>query len=91
MGIFMATMARSIPQFGMLAVLILLPLQQSGVVQAVMQSVPTTHFAALGQAILFRGAGISFVLPQFLSLAAIGRVFFMLSLIRFRKTISQMV
>ena len=101
MGIFMATVARSMPQFGMLSVLILLPLQLlSGgftpresmpeFVQIVMLIAPTTHFVAAGQAILFRGAGLGVVWPQFLALAAIGAVFFAISLNRFRKTISQM-
>jgi len=101
MGIFMATLARSMPQFGMLAVLILLPLQllsggstpresMPGVVQIVMLVAPTTHFVAAGQAILFRGAGLSMVWPQFLALVAIGAAFFAISLNRFRKTISQM-
>jgi len=101
MGIFMATLARSMPQFGMLAVLILLPLQMlSGgatpresmpaFVQNLMLAAPTTHFVAAGQAILFRGAGLDVVWPQFLALVAIGAVLFAISLNRFRKTISQM-
>jgi len=101
LGIFMATLARSMPQFGMLAVLILLPLQllsggftpresMPGFVQNVMLAAPSTHFVALGQAILFRGAGLGVVWPQFLALAAIGAVFFAIALTRFRKTISQM-
>jgi ABC-2 type transport system permease protein len=101
LGIFMATLARSMPQFGMLAVLILLPLQllsgsftpresMPGIVQQVMQAAPTTHFVALGQAILFRGAGIGVVWPQFLALVAIGAVFFAIALNRFRRTINQM-
>ena len=101
MAIFMATLARSMPQFGMLAVLILLPLQllsgnstpREGMpvfVQDIMLAAPTTHFVALGQAILFRGAGLSVVWPQFLALAAIGVIFFAIALNRFRKTISQM-
>jgi ABC-2 type transport system permease protein len=101
MAIFMATLARSMPQFGMLAMLVLLPLQLlSGnatpresmpvLVQRVMLLAPTTHFVSLGQAILFRGAGFSVVWPQFLTLTAIGASFFAISLSRFRKTISQM-
>jgi ABC-2 type transport system permease protein len=101
MGIFMATLARSMPQFGMLLVLVLLPLQMlSGgntpresmpqFVQNVMLAAPTTHFVELGQAILFRGAGIDVVWRPFLWLAVIGSVLFALSLMRFRKTLSQM-
>jgi ABC-2 type transport system permease protein len=101
MGIFMATLARSMPQFGMLLVLVLLPLQMlSGgttpresmpqFVQDIMLAAPTTHFVELGQAILYRGAGIGVVWQPFLALALIGAVLFAFSLARFRKTLSQM-
>ena len=101
MGIFMATVARSMPQFGLLMVLTLLPLQMlSGgttpresmpqLVQDVMLAAPTTHFVSLAQGILYRGAGLDVVWPQFLALLAIGCVLFALSLSRFRKTISSM-
>ena len=101
LGIFMATVARSMPQFGMLLVLVLLPLQLlSGgatpresmpmLVQNVMQIAPTTHFVSAAQAILYRGAGIDVVWPQLLAIGAIGSVLFVASLTRFRKTISQM-
>jgi ABC-2 type transport system permease protein len=59
-------------------------------VQAIMLAAPTTHFVALSQAILFRGAGLNVVWPQFLALAMIGVVFFGVALNRFRKTISQL-
>ncbi|ODU73029.1 MAG: hypothetical protein BGP10_12935 [Rhodanobacter sp. 68-29] len=101
LGIFMATLARNMPQFGMLMVLIMMPLQMlSGgstpfesmpvAVQTMMQAAPTTHFVNLGGAILFRGAGFDVVWPQFLALAVIGSVLFAFSLARFRKAISQM-
>lgn len=100
-GIFMATIARNMPQFGMLTVLVLLPLEMlSGsttpresmpeVVQNVMLAAPTTHFVELGQAILFRGAGIDVVWPQLLAIVAIGGVFFTVALARFRRAISEM-
>ncbi len=101
MGIFMATVARNMPQFGLLMILTLLPLQllSGGVtpresmpvlVQDLMLLAPTTHFVELGQAILYRAAGLDVVWPQFLALFVIGMVMFTLSLARFRKTISQM-
>ena len=101
MGIFLATLARSMPQFGMLLVLVLLPLQLlSGgatpresmpvFVRDVMLAAPTTHFVSAGQAILYRGASIDVVWPQFLIILAIGSVLFIASLVRFRKTIGQM-
>ena len=101
MGIFMATIARNMPQFGMLMVLTILPLQMlSGgatpresmpeLVQNIMLVAPTTHFVELGGAILFRGAGIEVVWKQFLWLVVIGAALFAGSLARFRKTIAQM-
>ena len=101
MGIFMATVARNMPQFGMLMVLTILPLQMlSGgstpresmpaLVQDIMLAAPTTHFVELGSAILFRGAGIDMVWKQFLWLAVIGGSLFAFALARFRKAITQM-
>lgn len=101
MGIFLATIARSMPQFGLLMVLVLLPLQMlSGgmtpsesmpkLVQDIMLLAPTTHLVSLGQAILYRGAGLDVVWKSFLALSVIGAVLFTLALRRFRKTISQM-
>ncbi|WP_083384542.1 MULTISPECIES: ABC transporter permease [Cupriavidus] len=101
MGIFMATLARSMPQFGMLLVLVLLPLQMlSGgstpresmpeFVQVIMLAAPTTHFVELGQAILYRGAGMGVVWKPFLFLLVIGSVLFAFSLGRFRRALSQM-
>lgn len=101
LGIFMATLARSMPQFGLLTVLILLPMQllsggftpresMPGFVQAIMLAAPTTHFVAAGQAILFRAAGLDVVWPRLLALALIGAGFFAIALRRFRRTISQM-
>lgn len=101
LGIFIATLARNMPQFGMLMILLLLPLQMlSGgstpresmpdVVQNIMLAAPTTHFVSQAQAILYRGAGLDVVWPQFLWLVIIGSVLFAFSLSRFRKAITQM-
>jgi ABC-2 type transport system permease protein len=101
MGIFMATVARTMPQFGLLLILTMMPLDLlSGgftpresmpeIVRNLMLLAPTTHFIMAGQAILFRGAGLEVVWPQFLALAAIGGSFYAISLRRFRRTIGQM-
>ena len=101
MGIFLATLARNMPQFGMLMMLTIIPLQLlSGgstpresmpeLVQNIMLAAPTTHFVELGQAILYRGAGIETVWKPFLALALIGAVMFAGSLLRFRKAITRM-
>jgi ABC-2 type transport system permease protein len=96
MGIFLATVAGSMPQFGMLLMLVLLPLQiLSGattpresmpqIIQDIMLAAPNTHFVILAQSVLFRGAGLDVVWPQFAALLLIGAVFFYFSLRRFRK------
>lgn len=101
MGILLGTVARSMPQLGLLLMLVLLPLQMlSGgttpresmpeIVQVAMLAAPTTHFVALAQAVLYRGAGIGIVWPHFLALAGIGATLFAISLARFRRTIGTM-
>ncbi len=101
LGIFLATIARSMPQFGLLMVLVMLPLQNlSGamtpresmpeVVQFLMLGAPNTHFVILAQEILYRGAGLDAVWPQFISIAVIGMTLFSLALMRFRHTITKM-
>ncbi|NGO66412.1 ABC transporter permease [Rhizobium daejeonense] len=95
LGIFLATVAGSMPQFGLLLMLILLPLQVlSGgmtpresmpeIIQVIMSFAPNTHFISMAQSILFRGAGMDVVWSQFLWLAAIGTVLFSFALGRFR-------
>ena len=101
LGIFLGTIARSMPQFGLLLMLVLLPLEMlSGgttpresmpdVVRYLMLAAPNTHFVMLAQAILYRGAGFSVVWPQFVAIIAIGAALFGIALARFRKTIGLM-
>ena len=98
LGILLATIAGSMPQFGLLLLMVLFPLQvlaggltpaesMPWAVRAVMTVAPDTHFVSLSQSILFRGAGFDAVWPQLLSLFAIGVAFFLLSLWRFRKSL----
>lgn len=101
LGIFLATLARSMPQFALLLMMVLLPLQiLSGamtpresmpeVVRAVMLGAPNTHFVMLAQGVLYRGAGVDVVWPQFVALILIGAALFALSLARFRRTLASM-
>ncbi len=100
-GIYLATIARNMPQFGMLMLLVLIPLQMlSGgmtpresmpeIIQNVMLIAPTTHFIELSKAILFKDAGFAIVWKQFIMLFIIGIVFFYFAHKRFRSTISKM-
>ena len=99
MGILMATVARSMPQFGLLMIIVVLPLQMlSGgitpresmpeIVQNIMLAAPTTHFTALAQAILYRGAGVDVVWPQLIAIMGIGTAFFVGALLRFRASLA---
>ena len=101
MGIFMATVARSMPQFGLLVVLTIIPLQLlSGgttpresmpeAIRTLMLAAPTTHFVSASQAILYRGAGLEIVWPQLATVLGIGTVFFTIALRRFRGTLNRM-
>jgi ABC-2 type transport system permease protein len=101
LGMFLATYARTMPQFALLMIMVLLPLQllDGGMtpresmpewVQQIMLAAPTTHFVMIAQGILFRGGGIDVVWPQFAALAAIATVLFCVALARFRRTIGSM-
>lgn len=96
LGIFLATIAGSMSQFGLLLIMVLLPLQMlSGtmtpresmpeIIQNVMLAAPNTHFVMFAQAVLFRGAGLDVVWPQLLSLLVIGSILFVIALRRFRQ------
>ena len=85
-GIFLATIARTMPQLGLLYILVAVPLNLlSGantplesmppLLRTIMQASPSTHFVAFAQAILYRGAGFDIVWPRFLLVGAIGAVF----------------
>jgi len=95
-GIFLGTIARSMPQLGLLYLLVFLPMNMlSGSntplesmppwLATIMQASPSTHFVSLAQAILYRGAGFTVVWPQFVIVALIGGVFLGLALLRFRR------
>ena len=99
-GIFLGTIARTMPQLGLLFMLVFLPMNMlSGSntplesmppwLANAMQASPSTHFVSFAQAILYRGAGIDVVWPQFAFVAGVGGVFFLLAILRFRATAAQ--
>ena len=96
-GIFLGTIARSMPQLGLLYMLVFLPMNMlSGSntplesmppwLATIMEASPSTHFVSFAQSILYRGAGLDVVWPQFLFVAGIGGLFFFLAILRFRST-----
>jgi len=99
-GLFIGTIARSMPQLGLLYLLIYLPMNMlSGSntplesmppwLSTIMEASPSTHFVSFAQAILYRGAGIAVIWPQFVFVAIIGGLFLLLAIMRFRSTAAQ--
>jgi ABC-2 type transport system permease protein len=99
-GIFLGTVARTMPQLGLLYMLIAMPMNilsgsntplesMPAWLATAMQASPSTHFVSFAQAILYRGAGFDVVWPDFLAVALIGALFFFLAVLRFRSVAAQ--
>lgn len=100
LGIMLATLTSSMPQFGLLAapvyvVLYLLsgaatPVESMpALIQRIVQLSPATQFVKLTQAVLYRGAGVDIVWPQLLAVAAAGALFLFVALARFRSMLAR--
>jgi ABC-2 type transport system permease protein len=99
LGLYLGTIARSMAQFALLIILVVIVLQllsggntpvesQPPWMQRLTLLLPSRHFVSFSQAIIFRGAGIETVWPQFLAVSAIGFAFFAFSLRQFRQSIA---
>ncbi|HPB74665.1 MAG TPA: ABC transporter permease [Chromatiaceae bacterium] len=99
LGIFLATLARTMPQFGLLSIPVFLVMYMlSGantpldampeVLQRVMLISPTTHIVAYMQSLVFRGAGLDLVWHHLAATLGLGIIAFLLALARFRQTVS---
>jgi len=98
-GIYLSTIARTMPQLGLLYMLVALPMNiLSGsntpmesmprFLQIIMQASPSTHFVSFAQSILYRGAGIGLVWPDFLATGGVALLIFVLALLRFRNAMA---
>ncbi len=99
LGIMLATLVRSMPQFGLLAfpVFIVMSLLSGGqtplesmpvLLQKIMQFVPSTHFVSFSQAVLFRNATPAMVWPDMTKMFLIGAAYTAFTLSRFRKMLA---
>ncbi|WP_096701117.1 ABC transporter permease [Magnetospirillum sp. 15-1] len=99
LGMFLGTVAQSMPQLGLLFILVILPMtllsggqtpreSMPEILQQVTLLSPSTHFVAIAQAILHRGAGLEVIWPNLAATAAVGAGFFWVSLRRFRHHLS---
>lgn len=98
-GILLATLARTMPQFGLLSIPVFLVMYMlSGantpldampeLLRRLMLVSPTTHFVAFVQSVVFRGACLDLVWPQLASTLGLGVLAFAAALARFRQTVS---
>ena len=99
MGIFMGTIARTMPQFGLIFIMTMLPMlilsgtltpyeSMPQILQNLMHLVPTSHFVSMSQAILSRGAGFDIVWIDMFWILLIGILFFLFSLFMFKKSLN---
>jgi ABC-2 type transport system permease protein len=100
LGILLATVVNSMPQFGLLAIpvfviMILLsgsmtPFESMPVVlQKIMHVAPSTHFVKFAQSVLYRGAGIGVVWRDLVIMLGLGAFFLVGALLRFRLMLAQ--
>lgn len=100
LGILLATMANTMPQFALLAipVFLILDMLSGGVsplegmpppLQVVIQVSPTVHYVQLAQSVLYRSAGLDVVWRQFAILAFLGSLFLAAALARFRTMLAR--
>jgi ABC-2 type transport system permease protein len=98
-GMFLGTMARSMAQFALLVIMVIIPVimlsggmgaieSQPDLVQRLTLALPSRHFLAFAKAVAFRGAGAAEVWPELLLMAGLGIVFFVGSLALFRRSMS---
>ncbi|MFA7255741.1 MAG: ABC transporter permease [Candidatus Omnitrophota bacterium] len=99
LGIFLGTISRSMAQFALLNILVVLVLMllsggstpvesQPAWLQRITFFLPSRHFVSFSQVIIYRGGGLSAVWRPFLMVGAIGLGFFVFSLGLFRKSIA---
>lgn len=98
-GIFLSIQVRSMPQFGLLLVPVILPMialsggmtpleSMPAALQWLMRLLPTAHFVSFTTAVLYRGAGLEAVWGSLAAIVAIGAAFFGVALLRFRASIA---
>ncbi|MCE1236390.1 MAG: ABC transporter permease [Hyphomicrobiales bacterium] len=100
LGILIATLARSMPQFALMAIpvfttMLLLsgnmtPLESMPkILQWAMHVSPSVYFVQFSQGVLYRGAGLDIVWPQLLVMTGLGAVFLAWATHRFHLMLAQ--
>ena len=100
LGILLATIANTMPQFALLSIPVFLTLNMlSGgpspleampePLQVAIHISPTMHFVKFTQSVLCRGAGIDLVWTHLVAIFALGAIFLAIALARFRRMLAR--
>ncbi|WP_417594885.1 ABC transporter permease [Oceanospirillum sp.] len=98
-GIFLGTIARTMAQFALLMIMVIVPItmlsggltpveSQPEIIQPITWLLPSRHYMSFAQAVVFRGADLSIIWPQLLIITGLGAIFFSASLALFRRSIA---
>ncbi len=99
LGMFLGTISKSMAQFALLIILVVVVLQmlsggstpvesQPKWLQTLTYLLPTRHFVSFSQVIIYRGGGVGAVWKQFSMVASVGLGFFVYTISLFRKSIA---
>lgn len=97
-GIFLGTIARTMAQFALLIMMTIMPMMmlsggmspiesQPDIVQPFTWLLPSRHYMAFAEAVVFRGADLSIVWPELATMAGLGAVFLSGCLAAFRRSL----
>jgi len=100
LGVLLATVANSMPQFALLSIpafVVMFLLSGSftpfesmpAFLQTAMYLSPSTHFVRFAQSVLYRGAGIGVVWPDLAIMGVLGAAFLAIALSRFRAMLAR--
>ena len=98
-GIFLGTVVRTMAQFALVMLLVIMPMMMLSGGQTPIESqpdwlqpmtllLPSRHYMAFSQAVVFRGAGLETVWPELLAMLALSGAFFAASVLLFRRSIA---
>jgi ABC-2 type transport system permease protein len=99
LGVFLATLSRSMAQFALLVILTVLPMlmlsggetpvqSQPPWLQSLTVFLPSRHYMSASQSIVFKGAGFDVVWPEFVWMACLGTALLLSSLLMFRRSVA---
>ncbi len=97
-GIFLGTITKTMAQFALLVLMVILPMMmlsggmtpvesQPQIIQYFTWFLPSLHYMSFAKAVVFRGAGFDIVWPQIVIIIGLGSLCFVGSLLLFRRSL----